>query len=95
MARKKRATRKKSSETQNKTFGTTSFVLGLISLIALFIIGPFTLILAILAIIFAILQYKKKKTGLATAGLVLGVITIVIFIIVLILFIALFAAYFA
>ena len=56
-----------------KGLGIAGFVLSLLSI--LFLSMPFLgLILAILGLIFCIIQLKKKKTGLAIAGLVISIV---------------------
>lgn len=52
-------------------------------------------ILSILAIIFAIMQRRRYKNGIATAGLVIGIIGVAISIIVAIIYIIIIATYFA
>ena len=65
----------------SKGFGIASLILGILSIPLSFIvyIGP---VLAILGIIFEILQNKKSKTKLATAGLILSIIGIILTIII-------------
>jgi hypothetical protein len=76
----------------SKGFGIASFVCGLLSILLWF--APYIgLPLGILGIIFSIKQRKINSTGLATAGLILGIIGIVIdTLIIFIILIALFAA---
>ncbi len=74
----------KQVNSQNTSKGTAGFVLSLIGLILVFF--PYVgIILSILGLIFSIKQRKINKTGLSTAGLVIGIIGIIINIIVLIL----------
>ena len=54
-------------------YGIASFVLAITSIL-FFLLEPVPLILSILAIIFAVVQRRKKITGLATAGLIIGII---------------------
>src|SRR3989338_825256 len=61
---------------EGKGLGIASFVLGLLSLIGFwlfFIAIP----MAVLSIIFSILQFRKNKTGLAIAGLILGILGLI------------------
>lgn len=68
------------TEKISNSWGIASFVTGLIGLILSFVWvgGP---ILSILAIIFSRKQSKTHKTGLSTAGLVLGIINLIPFVI--------------
>ena len=51
--------------------GRTGLVFGILS--NLFILFPYYgIILAILAVVFSLVALRKRKTGVATAGLVLG-----------------------
>ena len=64
---------------ENKTNGMAiaSLVYGIISVVFTFIIGWVGLIAGILAIIFSVIGRKKAvqgKTGMCTAGLVLGIV---------------------
>lgn len=63
-------------------FGIAGFVLGLISVISFGYLG----VLGILGLIFSILQLRKKKTGLAIAGLVLSIIGLVFLLIIIFVF---------
>ncbi len=56
-----------------KGWGIAGFILGLLSIF----LGVIGLIPAILGLIFCIIQFKKGKTGLAIAGLILSIIGIV------------------
>lgn len=58
-------------------FGIAGFILGLLSVLLIWFFSP-AWILAILGLIFSIIQLKKKKTGLAVAGLVLSIIGIIL-----------------
>jgi len=60
-----------------KWFGIVGFVLSLVAFLGLYINLFMGLIIGILALIFCIIQFKKGKTGLAIAGLVLSIIIIV------------------
>jgi hypothetical protein len=64
-----------SQPNQSKGLGIAGFVLSLIGLVSL-LFYPLALILAILGLIFSIIQLRKNKTGLAVAGLVISLITI-------------------
>lgn len=79
---------------KNDNFCVASMILGIISLVFDFIPGINFLgtILAILAIVFAVIGKNKIKNsngelngnGMATAGLVLGIISVVLFILFLV-----------
>lgn len=58
-------------------WGIASCILGSISII-LFLMPYFGIVLAILAVVFSGKQKKIEPTGMATAGLVTGIIGIVI-----------------
>lgn len=58
-------------------FGIAGFVLGLLSIL-LFWIWFLGGVIAILGLVFSIIQLRKKKTGLAIAGLVLSIIGILL-----------------
>ena len=58
----------------SKGWGIAGFILGLISIF----IGVLGLIPGILGLIFCIMQFKKGRTGLAIAGLILSIIGIVV-----------------
>lgn len=62
---------------EGKSFGITGFILGLLSVI-LFWIPIFGFILGLCGIIFSSIQIKRRSTGLAVAGLILGIIGVVI-----------------
>lgn len=66
-----------------KKWGIASLILAILSI--LFLLFPFVgIILAILAVIFSRKQNKHKPTGIATAGLVIGIISMVLNLIILI-----------
>lgn len=76
-----RKSEKNSGET--KRWGIASLILAILSI--LFLVLPFVgIILAILAIIFARIQKKHNPIGIATAGLVIGIISIIFNIVLLI-----------
>jgi len=54
-------------------FGIASLVTSIIGLLGL-IMPYFAIIFSIMAIVFAVIQNKRQRTGLATAGLVIGII---------------------
>jgi hypothetical protein len=64
--------------------GVAALICGILGLVGGFIpgVGPFTGVLAILAIIFGVIGRKKGEGGTATAGLVLGIIAIAVTVIV-------------
>lgn len=62
-----------------KGFAVSSMVLGLVGLIVA------ALPCGILAIVFSVLAKKRTKSGMATAGLVLGIIDLVTWVILMIL----------
>ena len=74
---KKHKTAKASKHDESTGMGVASLVLGIIGifLIGLPIVG---LIFPILAIVFANVQKGKNPTGVATAGLTIGIISIVL-----------------
>ena len=62
--------------TDDNSFGIASLVLGILGI--LFFLAPYIGIFgSILAIIFSRVQQKKQKSGLATAGLVTGIIGLI------------------
>ena len=63
----------KEEKEQGKGFGLASCILGSISIPICFM-PYFGIFFSILAIIFAVVQNKKVKTGTATAGLITGII---------------------
>lgn len=67
-------------ENQNKSFGIACLVCGILSLLCCCCSEWLGIGLAVASIILFILERKvaKQKTGLATAGLVCGIISIVI-----------------
>ena len=60
-----------------KGFSITSMILGIVSVV-LFCIWYLSIPCAVLAIIFAIIGKKRGAPGMATAGLVLGIIGLVL-----------------
>ena len=65
-----------SKKSDNEKDGVISLVLGILGLIFCFV--PFLgLILGIIAVVYANKQNKEKKTGIATAGMVLGILAII------------------
>ncbi len=62
---------------QSKTFGIISMILGIVSVISLCGCGV-SIILGIVAVVFAALQMKRGKNGFAIAGLVMGIVGIVL-----------------
>ena len=71
----------------SKGMSIAALVLGIISVV-LFCFWYLAIPCAILAIIFGILGRKKEKSGMATAGFVLGIVAITISIIIVIIGIA-------
>ncbi|WP_010232959.1 DUF4190 domain-containing protein [Clostridium arbusti] len=75
---------------KNDNFSVASMILGIISVVFDFIPGInfLGIILAVLAIVFAVIGKNKIKnsngelngTGMATAGLVLGIISVALFV---------------
>jgi hypothetical protein len=62
---------------ESKGFGIASLVLSIFGL--LLVLAPyFGIVFSILSIIFATIQKKRQETGVATAGLVMGIIGTVI-----------------
>ena len=72
---------------ESKGLSIAAMVLGIVSL-ALFCIWYISIPCAILAIIFGIVGRKKGGKGMATAGLILGIIAIAILILIIILVVA-------
>ena len=79
---KRTAKSNKGDYVYSKGFGIAGFVLGLISIPAAFTL-IFGIILGILGIVFSILQFKRQKTGLSIAGLILSIIGILLSLIIL------------
>tara|TARA_Y100000310_G_scaffold69734_1_gene65291 strand:+ start:870 stop:1205 length:336 start_codon:yes stop_codon:yes gene_type:complete len=75
---------KKQNIPVSKGFGIAGFILSLIALLSLFVVSYVGIVLAILGLIFCIMQFKRGKTGLAIAGLVLSIITLSIGIIMIV-----------
>ncbi len=73
-----------SSNTESKGFSIASMVLGIISLVFC-CVWWITFPCAILAIIFSVIGKKKGGKGMATTGLVLGIIAIAVYILLVIL----------
>ena len=69
--------------------GVASLILSIIAVLT-FWFWYISVVLAILAIVFAIIQNKKEKTGLATAGLIIGIIALVVVIIYIIMILVVF-----
>lgn len=63
-----------------KGLGITALVLGIISVVFFWIyfVDILTLLMGITAIILAVMSGKKCKNGMATAGLILGIIGVVL-----------------
>ena len=68
---------------ETKKWGIASLILAILSILLL-LLPYFGIILAILAVIFSRKQNKHKPTGIATAGLVIGIISIALNLIMLI-----------
>jgi hypothetical protein len=83
---KKISSNRSLSSSSSNSFGIASLVLGILGIL-LFFIPLFGMIFSILAIIFYFIQKKKNLTGLATAGLVLGIIGSVLGLILIIVYI--------
>ena len=71
------------TDIEPKGFSVTSMVLGILSLVLL-CYWPLAMICAILAIIFGVIGRKKAGKGMATAGLVLGIISICVFVLLIV-----------
>lgn len=80
----------KTEETVSETkgFSIASMVLGILSVVIL-CYWPIAIICSILAIIFGVIGRKKAGKGMATAGLVLGIVSICLFVLIVIFFIVL------
>ena len=61
----------------NNIYGGFSLGLGIASVV-LFLMPYLTFVLSILAIVFSRIQQNKKHSGLATAGLITGIIGLVL-----------------
>lgn len=61
---------------ESKGFGIASLVTSIIGFFS-FLMPYFGVVWSILAIVFAGLQKKKQDTGLATAGLVIGILGLI------------------
>ena len=61
------------NENSSQSKGITGFVLSLIGILA-FIMPYFAILFSIAGIVLGALQLRERKTGLATAALVLGII---------------------
>jgi len=70
--------------TEKKGFSIASMVLGIVAVVCC-CIWYISIPCAILAIIFAIVGKKKGGRGMATAGLILGIIAIVLYVLLIIL----------
>ena len=70
---------------QTNGWGIVGFLISLLAIISLMFSIYAGLGLGILGLIFCIIQFKKRKTGLAIAGLILSIIAIVWSIIVILL----------
>ncbi len=75
--------------------GIASLILGILSIPFAFFISPLGIILGILALIFGIIQRKKSPNGVATTGLVLGIIGALLSIVVIIIAVLLVATMFS
>ena len=58
-------------------WGIAGLTMGIMGILLLFILPFIAIIFSILAIIFSIIQRHYKPTGIATAGLILGIIGII------------------
>ncbi|MFH1607779.1 MAG: DUF4190 domain-containing protein [archaeon] len=67
---------KKGGNDGSKGFGVASFVLSLVGIVVLSFSPLVGIILGVLGLIFSIIQKKRMKTGLATAGFVISIIVI-------------------
>ena len=63
-------------------WGIAGLIAGIIGLLLLFIIPNIGILFSIAAVVFSVIQKKYKSTGVATAGLVLGLIGIIFYVIV-------------
>jgi len=65
-------------------FGIAGFVLGLLGLLTLFA----GIVFSVLGLVFSVVQLRRRRTGLATAGMVLGIIGVVFFVGVIVIILA-------
>lgn len=65
---------------KNDGFAVTSLVTGILSIV-LFWLWPLALILGVLALVFGLISYNKKKSGMALAGTICGGVGLVFMII--------------
>jgi flagellar biosynthesis protein FlhB len=80
------------AEEPGNVYGITSLVLGIIGIIAcFFLVG---IIFSALAIIFGAIQRKRNPNGIATAGIVLGIIGAVLVFLIGIIVVGIMATYF-
>ncbi len=63
-------------------WGIAGLIIGIIGILSLFILPIITIPFSILAIIFSIIQRQYEPTGVATVGLILGIIGIILGIII-------------
>jgi len=81
--REEKVETKETATGNSKGFRIASLVLGIVSLV-IFCIWYLSIPCAILAIVFSVLAKKKSgKSGMTTAGLVLGIVTLAILAVVL------------
>jgi len=78
---KKESKNKEPEKVYGNSFGITSLVLGILSLVFMRIIPPLGILLGFFGIIFGAVQQKRTPTGIATAGLITSIIGLIISII--------------
>ena len=63
-------------------WGIAGLVVGIIGLLLIFIAFQISILFFIAAVIFSVIQKKYEPTGIATAGLILGIIGIIFYVII-------------
>lgn len=69
----------------SKTYGIIGFIASIIALIGLFFNVYVGLVFGVIGLIFSIIQRKRGKTGLSTAGFIISIIAVAIGLVLLVL----------
>lgn len=64
------------------SWGIAGLAVGIIGLLLLFLAPNIGILFSIAAVIFSVIQKKYEPTGIATAGLILGIIGIIFYVII-------------